>query len=48
MISRLLGAVFAPKYPKGYTGRHRIGITSARDAVVAPATTVSVSHEAAA
>jgi len=23
MIRRLLGAVFAPKYPRYYTGRHR-------------------------
>ncbi len=23
MISKLFDAVFAPKYPRGYTGRHR-------------------------
>jgi hypothetical protein len=25
MISRIWEAVFTPKYPKGYTGRHRAG-----------------------
>jgi hypothetical protein len=25
MISRIWTAVFTPKYPKGYTGRHRAG-----------------------
>ena len=25
MISRIWDAVFTPKYPKGYTGRHRAG-----------------------
>ena len=23
MISKLFGAMFTPKYPRGYTGRHR-------------------------
>lgn len=23
MISKIFGAVFAPKHPRGYTGRHR-------------------------
>lgn len=30
MISRLVGAVFTPKYPKGYVGRHRVGAVAAR------------------
>jgi hypothetical protein len=30
MIARLFGAVFTPKYPRGYTGRHRAGEASSR------------------
>jgi hypothetical protein len=38
MISKLWGAVFAAKYPKGYTGRHRVGTAVSEAAsVVEPA-----------
>jgi hypothetical protein len=41
MISKLFGAVFTPKYPRGYTGRHRATDTSARSGpTTAPAVTI--------
>jgi hypothetical protein len=30
MISKLIGALFTPRYPKGYTGRHRAEFALAR------------------
>ncbi len=30
MINRLFGAVFTPKYPKGYVGRHRAQLALVR------------------
>lgn len=30
MITRLFGAVFASRYPKGYTGRHRARLAATR------------------
>ena len=35
MINRIFDAVFAPKYPKGYTGRHRAQLAVVK--VVTPA-----------
>jgi hypothetical protein len=41
MISRLFGAVFTPKYPRGYTGRHRATDTAVRlGPTTAPAVTI--------
>ncbi|HEU0241919.1 MAG TPA: hypothetical protein VKB59_09970 [Micromonosporaceae bacterium] len=34
MISRLFGAMFTPKYPRGYTGRHRANDGQARSRAV--------------
>ena len=30
MISKLIDALFLPKYPRGYTGRHRAEFSLAR------------------
>ena len=37
MISRLFGAVFTPKYPRRYTGRHRANYFPQRKADTAAA-----------
>jgi len=39
MISKLLGAVFTPKYPRRYTGRHRATYLPQRRAETAAAST---------
>jgi hypothetical protein len=38
MISKLFGAVFTPKYPRRYTGRHRAGYLPQRRAEAAATT----------
>jgi hypothetical protein len=41
MITKLLGAVFNPKYPRGYTGRHRAEFAPVRAERPHPATRLS-------
>ena len=40
MITKLFGAVFTPKYPRGYTGRHRATDTARSGPTTAPAVTI--------
>jgi hypothetical protein len=47
MLSRLLNALFTPKYPRGYTGRHRAGFAFARAAGAALPAVSLVAVEAA-
>jgi hypothetical protein len=50
MINRIFDAMFTPKYPKGYTGRHRAQLAFARASApaVARGTTVAAVREATA
>jgi hypothetical protein len=47
MISRIFDAMFTPKYPKGYTGRHRAQLAFVRASApaVARGTTVAAARE---